>query len=99
AGAVLGIYGNSKEEALYPAYAVDAAGTPLDGAARYPLRFAPGGLPPVRAFWSVTMYALPSRLLVANPLGRYLINSAMLPSLKRDADGGVTIYVQHDSPS
>jgi hypothetical protein len=44
------------------------------------------------------MYALPSRLLVANPLDRYLINSPMLPSLKRDTDGGVTIYVQHDSP-
>ena len=98
AGAVLGIYGNSKEEALYPAYAKDAAGQPLDGKARYTLRFTPGGLPPVRAFWSITMYALPSRLLVANPLDRYLINSPMLPSLKRDPDGGITIYVQHDSP-
>jgi hypothetical protein len=98
AGAVLGIYGNSKEEAIYPAYAVDAAGQPLEGAARYTLRFAPGGLPPVRAFWSITMYALPSRLLVANSLGRYLINSPMLPSLKRDADGGITIYVQRESP-
>jgi hypothetical protein len=44
------------------------------------------------------MYELPSRLLVANPLNRYLINSPMLPDLKRDADGGVTLYVQHDSP-
>jgi hypothetical protein len=98
AGAVLGIYGNTKEEAIYPAYAVDAAGQPLDGAGRYTLRFAPGGLPPVRAFWSLTMYQLPSRLLVANSLGRYLINSPMLPSLKRDADGGITIYVQRESP-
>jgi hypothetical protein len=98
AGAVLGIYGNSKEEAVYPVYAIDAAGQPLDGKARYTVRFAPGGLPPVRAFWSITMYALPSRLLVANSLGRYLINSPMLPSLKRDADGGITINVQHDSP-
>ena len=44
------------------------------------------------------MYELPSRLLVANPLNRYLINSRMLPDLKRDADGGVTLYIQHDSP-
>jgi hypothetical protein len=98
AGAVLGIYGNSKEEALYPVYAKDAAGQPLDGTAKYELRFTRDGLPPVRAFWSITMYALPSRLLVANPINRYLINSPMLPSLKRDTDGGVTIYVQHDSP-
>jgi len=41
------------------------------------------------------MYELPSRLLVANPLDRYLINSPMLPDLKRDADGGLTLYIQH----
>jgi hypothetical protein len=44
------------------------------------------------------MYGLPQQLLVANPLKRYLINSPMLPSLKRDADGGVTLYLQSDSP-
>jgi hypothetical protein len=97
--AVLGIYGNSKEEALYPAYFVDANGQPMDGTKkRYTLRFAPGQLPPVNSFWSLTMYELPSSLLVANPLNRYLINSAMLPDLKRDADGGITLYLQHESP-
>ena len=65
---------------------------------RYALRFAPDQLPPVNAFWSLAMYELPSRLLVANPLNRYLINSPMLPDLKRDDDGGVTLYIQHDSP-
>jgi hypothetical protein len=98
AGAALGIYGNSKAEALYPPYGVDADGQPLDGAHRYTLRFAPGQLPPVNAFWSVTMYTLPESLLNANPINRYLINSAMLPDLVTDADGGLTIYVQHDSP-
>jgi hypothetical protein len=98
AAAVLGIWGNSKPEAMYPAYAVDSEGQKLDGANRYTLRFAPGQLPPVNAFWSLTMYELPSRLLVANPLNRYLINSPMLPELKRDADGGITLYIQHDSP-
>jgi hypothetical protein len=44
------------------------------------------------------MYDLPQQLLVANPLNRYLINSPMLPSLKLDADGGLTIYVQNTSP-
>jgi hypothetical protein len=97
-GAASGIYGNSKEEAIYPPYYQDDQGQRLDGSNRYMLRFAPGQLPPVNAFWSLTMYELPSRLLVANALNRYLINAPMLPDLKRDADGGVTLYIQHDSP-
>ena len=98
ASAVLGIYGNSKQEAMYPAYFVDGDKQKLDGSHRYVLRFPPGQLPPVNAFWSLTLYELPSSLLYANPLNRYLINSPMLPQLKRDADGGITLYVQHDSP-
>ncbi len=96
--AVLGIYGNSKEEAMYPAYYVDADGKTLDGAKRYALRFAPGQLPPVNSFWSITMYEQPASLLVANPLDRYLLNSPMLPQFKRDADGGLTLFIQHESP-
>ena len=97
--AVLGIYGNSKEEALYPIYFTDSEGGKLDASRnRYTLRFPPGGLPPVNAFWSLTMYELPSSLLVDNSLDRYLINLPMLPSLKGDADGGLTVYLQHESP-
>ncbi|WP_342709440.1 DUF1254 domain-containing protein [Bradyrhizobium sp. B124] len=96
--AALGIYGNSKQEAMYPTYYVDAAKQKLNGANRYTLRFAPGQLPPVNAFWSLTMYDEPQSLLVANPLNRYLINSPMLPQLKRDADGGLTLIVQNQSP-
>jgi hypothetical protein len=98
AGAVLGIYGNSKDEAIYPVYFIDADKQKLDGTRRYAMHFAPGQLPPVNAFWSLTMYQLPASLLYANALNRYLINSPMLQSLKRDADGGLTLYVQHDSP-
>jgi hypothetical protein len=94
----IGIYGNSKQEALYPIYRVDADGQSLDGARRYSIRFAPGQLPPANAFWSLTMYDLPASLLVANPLNRYLINSPMLPQLQRDADGGVTLIIQNESP-
>jgi hypothetical protein len=97
-GAVLGIYGNSKDEAIYPLYFVDSAKKALSGANRYELRFAPGDLPPVNAFWSLTLYELPSSLLSANPLHRYLINSPMLPGLKRDDDGGVTLAIQHADP-
>jgi hypothetical protein len=96
--AVLGIYGNSKEEAIYPAYFVDAGGQPLNGSHRYALRFAPEQLPPVNAFWSLTLYELPASLLSANALKRYLINSAMLPGLKHDADGGITLHVQNAPP-
>jgi hypothetical protein len=98
AAAALGIYGNSKQEAIYPVYFVDSGQKPVSGANRYTLRFAPGQLPPVNAFWSLTMYQLPASLLYANPLNRYLINTGMLPNLKRDGDGGITLYVQRDSP-
>lgn len=96
--AVLGIYGNSKEEAIYPAYFTDSAGQQIDGNKRYELRFAPGQLPPVNAFWSLTLYELPASLLSANKLNRYLINSPMIPGLKKDDDGGITLYIQHQSP-
>jgi hypothetical protein len=98
AAAVLGIFGNSKQEAMYPFYTVDADGQPLSGANRYTLHFSAEQLPPVNAFWSLTMYELPSSLLVANPLNRYLLNSPMLPQFQRDADGGLTFYIQPESP-
>ena len=99
AGAVIGIYGNSKEEAMYPFYGVDADGNPLDGTTnKYTLYFAKGQLPPVNAFWSLTMYKMPQSLLVANPINRYLINSPMIPSFVKDKDGGITIYIQSESP-
>ena len=94
-----GIYGNSKEEAMYPVYFVDSTGLPLDGASgNYELRFEAGKLPPANAFWSLTLYEMPSSLLYANKLNRYLINSPMLPNLKKDTDGGITFYIQHESP-
>jgi hypothetical protein len=99
-GAVLGIYGNSKEEAIYPMYTVDSTGLAPDAATkRYTIRFAVEQLPPVGAFWSLTMYELPSSLLSANSIDRYLINSPMLPGLALDADGGLTLFIQHDSPA
>jgi hypothetical protein len=98
AAAVLGIYGNSEEEAMYPPYYVDAAGNKLDGGNRYTLRFAPGQLPPANSFWSLTMYEQPASLLVANPINRYLVNSPMLPQFIKDDDGGITFVIQNESP-
>lgn len=99
AGDLLGIYGHSKEEAIAPTYTIDSNGQLLDGSKNnYILRFEPGNFPPAKAFWSLTMYEVPSSLLYANPLNRYLINSPMLPDLKLDGDGGLTLYIQHNSP-
>jgi hypothetical protein len=98
-GTQVGIGANSRDEALYPILDHDAQGQPLDGSKhRYTLRFAKGEQPPVNAFWSITMYDLPKQLLVKNPIDRYLINSPMLPQMKTDPDGGLTIYIQADSP-
>jgi hypothetical protein len=99
AGDVLGLYGNSKEEAIYPLYRNDSEGNPLDATTnKYILKFNADELPPVNAFWSLTMYNLPQSLMVENPINRYLINSPMLPDLKKDADGGITLYIQNESP-
>ncbi len=99
AGAKLGLYGNSGEEAIYLAYFVDANHQPLDASkVGYTLVFPKGQLPPAKAFWSLTMYDGKTQLLVANPLKRYLLNSTMLKSFKYGSDGSLTIYVQKDSP-
>lgn len=97
--AELGIYGNSKAEAMYPLYSVDSEGNKFDGKNNmYTIYLAADKMPPVNAFWSFTMYDLPASLLVANPINRYLINSTMIPDLKKDTKGGITIYIQHQSP-
>ncbi|HEU5409161.1 MAG TPA: DUF1214 domain-containing protein, partial [Nitrospira sp.] len=65
---------------------------------RYTLTFSRGQLPPVNAFWSVTMYDARTQLLIENPINRYLINSPMMPKLKKNMDGSLTLYIQKDSP-
>ncbi|WP_448222355.1 DUF1254 domain-containing protein [Gordonia iterans] len=98
AGAVAGILGLPGAEARYFPVREDADGNALNGADDYTLTFAPGQLPPVHAFWSVTMYRLPEILLIDNPIDRYLINSPMLDDFVRDADGSITFYLQAASP-
>ena len=99
AAAMAGIYGNDAVEALYPLLGTDSDGKKPDASTnRYTLTFSAGQLPPVNAFWSVTMYDGKTQLLVANPINRYLINSPMLPDLKKNPDGSLTIRIQKDSP-
>ena len=94
-----GIYGNDAIEATYPMTRWDETGEMLDGSKHeYTLTFAAGQLPPVNAFWSVTMYDGKTQLLIKNPINRYLINSPMLPDMKKNKDGSLTLYIQKDSP-
>ena len=100
AAAKAGIYGNDPQEAMYPLTKKDGSGAELDGSKHnYTLTFAKGELPPVNAFWSVTMYDGKTQLLIDNPINRYLVNSPMLPSLKKNPDGSLTIYIQKDAPA
>jgi len=94
-----GIYGNDAVEAMYPMTRSDASGEPLDGSKHnYTLTFAAGQLPPVNAFWSITMYDGKTQFLIENPINRYLINTPMLPGMKKNPDGSLTLYIQKDSP-
>jgi hypothetical protein len=94
-----GLYGNDAVEAVYPFTRTDGKGQTLDTSKHnYTLTFPAGQLPPVNAFWSVTMYDGKSQLLIKNPINRYLINSPMLSSMQKNADGSLTLYIQKDSP-
>jgi hypothetical protein len=90
-----GLWGNHGYEAAYPAIYVDADGEQLHGSRRYQLRFE--RTPPVRAFWSITMYDTPDFVLVANPVDRYSIGDRT-PGVVAGDDGSLTIYLQRDRP-
>jgi len=87
--------GNLVEDALYPFGLVDADGKRLDGANKYELHFSKDEIPPVDAFWSITMYDKDS-YLVDNAISRYTLGDRS--NLKIGPDGSLTIYVQADSP-
>jgi hypothetical protein len=95
-GMYMGIFGNVSQQSVY--LSMPADGKPLDGSkAPYTLTFPKGQRPPIKFFWSVTMYSIPERLLVDNPIDRYFIGSST-PGLMEDADGSLPIYVSADSP-
>ena len=85
------------EEAVYVIGGQDDQRIPLAGKRRYVVRFEKGKLPPVDAFWSVTMYRMPERLLAPNPSRRYSIGDRT-KELKYQPDGSLEIYIQHESP-
>lgn len=98
AAAMMGLYGNSKQENNSFIRRLDKEGKPLNGSeGRYVLTFAPGELPPANAFWSITMYRMPEVLLVANPINRYSIGDRTA-GVQYNEDGSLTLYIQHDAP-
>jgi hypothetical protein len=84
-------------EAVYANIANAADGSPLSGEKNYRLHFPPGGIPPVGAFWSITMYAMPGMRLVANPIHRYAIGSNFA-ALEYGEDGSLEILLQGEPP-
>lgn len=110
--AVLGVYGNEylprayiayrglgalpPEEAIYSTAQADGQGQPLDGVHRYRLHFDRDRLPPVHAFWSFTMYGA-DQFFVANPIDRFAIGDR--DALKLNADGSLSLFVQHETPA
>jgi hypothetical protein len=97
-GVYMGIFGNVMEVSVYLSMPTDAEGTPLDGSkSAYTLTFTKEKMPPVDYFWSITMYKLPQRWLVDNPIDRYSIGSATT-GLKTNEDGSLVLYVGKESP-
>ena len=98
--ALMGLYGNDLEEAYYPSTNRSIDGEALDASKNaYVLSFGPDEIPPIKeqGFWSLTLYDLPSQLLVDNPIDRYSIGDRT-PGLVFGDDGSLTIYIQKDSP-
>lgn len=92
---MVGLGANQPEDAVYPLNVADDAGQPVVAENNYVVRFGKDELPPVNAFWSVTLYDADG-YQVANPLNRYAVSSWM--PLKKNADGSLDILVQHESP-
>jgi hypothetical protein len=91
----IGLGANRPQDAVYPTSVADADGKPYSGANKYVVHFPKGQLPPVKGFWSLTMYDA-AYFFVANPLDRYSISAR--ESLKTNADGSVDLYIQNESP-
>jgi hypothetical protein len=93
--AMIGLGANAGEDAVYPILMADADGNALTGDNDYVLHFDKAGLPPVHAFWSVTMYDAEG-FQAANSMNRFAIGDR--DPLQYNADGSLDLYLQHQSP-
>ncbi len=92
---MLGLGANQVEDAIYPLNVSDADGKPVTGGSKYVLHFTKDELPPVDAFWSLTLYD-EEGFQVANPLNRFAIDDR--DALKFGADGSLDLYVRNENP-
>jgi len=90
-----GLFANLTDDAIYPSAGFDGDNNPLNGANNYVIHFNKGETPPANAFWSITMYD-GDGFMVDNPIKRNAIGDRS--NLKKNADGSIDIYIQHDSP-
>ncbi len=96
--AYFGLWGNDLEEAYYPEASADADGEVLDASKHdYVVRFEADELPPVKSFWSLSMYNLPQQVFIHNPVNRYTIGDRT-QGVVYGKDGSLTVYLQHESP-
>jgi hypothetical protein len=96
--AAFGLWGNDLEEAYYPEASLDADGEALDASTQdYVLHFAADELPPVKSFWSLSMYNLPQQHFIHNPIDRYAIGDST-KGVVYGKDGSLTVYLQHEAP-
>jgi hypothetical protein len=93
--AQIGLGANLPEDAVYPFNVGDESGKPLNGANKYTLHFDKGALPPVDAFWSVTLYD-PEGFPVPNSFYRHAVTSWM--PFQYNDDGSLDLYIQNESP-
>lgn len=93
--AYAGLGANLVADALYPFTQLDADGQKLTGSNRYVLHFDKEHVPPVRAFWSLTLYGA-DHFFVPNPIGRYAIGDR--DPVVLNADGSLDIYIQNEAP-
>jgi hypothetical protein len=91
----IGLGANRPQDAVYPTSEVDAEGKPYSGANKYVMHFPKGQMPPVNGFWSLTMYNA-EYFFYGNQLNRYTLSAR--DDLKKNVDGSVDLYVQHESP-
>ncbi|PQJ88979.1 DUF1254 domain-containing protein [Aliivibrio sifiae] len=97
-GVYVGIFGNTKDQAVYFTIAEDNKGNLLDATKNeYELTLPANNMPPVKYFWSFTMYKLPERLLVENPDNRYSFNNDT-PDLIENDDGSITFHISSKKP-
>jgi hypothetical protein len=91
----IGLGANLPQDAIYPKATIDDTGAKLNGTNKYLIHFEKGKLPPVRGFWSLTLYN-DQYFFVSNPLNRYSISARN--HLIQNPDGSTDIYIQHVSP-